>query len=166
MKNLITSTIFFLLFTTASLVAQNAYGTLYHPEADAEADISRLMDQAREEGKHLLIQVGGNWCVWCYRFEDFINSDEGLKDLRSKNYITYHLNYSQEQKNEALLAQYRHPERFGFPVLLVLDARGNLLHTQDTGLLEDGEKSYNLRNVTTFFKAWSPEAFDPATYEK
>jgi thioredoxin-related protein len=166
MKNLFAGTLLITLLALSNLSAQKSYGTLYHPEANAQEDIELLLKQAQTEGKHLIIQLGGNWCVWCYRFEDFINGNETLKALKEENYLAYHLNYSKENKNEALLAKYRYPQRFGFPVLLFLDAEGNLLHTQETGGLEDGEKSYDVKKITNLFKGWSPKALDPATYEK
>ncbi len=166
MKKLLAGTILLTLLAVSNLSAQKSYGSLYHPEANAQEDLDGLLKQAQEEGKHLLVQLGGNWCVWCYRFEEFVNGDETLKALNNDNYLAYHLNYSKENKNEGLLAKYRHPERFGFPVLLILDAEGNLLHTQNTGLLEDGEKGYDAKKVGNFFKGWSPKALDPASYEK
>jgi thiol:disulfide interchange protein len=166
MQKLAITTLLLIFVSTSLLLAQKSYGTLYAPEANAEEDISQLLTKAKTEGKHLLIQVGGNWCVWCYRLEEFINDNESLKTLRDENFLIYHLNYSKENKNTELLSRYRFPQRFGFPVLLVLDGDGALLHTQDSALLEDGEKSYDLKKLTNFFKGWSPMALDPATYKK
>jgi len=47
--------------------------------------------------------------------------------------------------------------RFGFPVLVVLDQDGKVIHIQDSGLLEEGE-SYNQKKVLDFFKGWTPKA--------
>ena len=47
--------------------------------------------------------------------------------------------------------------RFGFPVLVVLDEQGNVIHIQDSGLLEEG-KGYNKEKVLSFFKHWTPAA--------
>ncbi len=165
MKNFISLLGLFLLLLVSSqnLKAQKSYGDLYKPQADASADIDQLLSQAKTEGKHVLVQVGGNWCVWCYRFHDFVKNDEELQALVDQEYLVYHLNYSRENKNEALLAKYSFPQRFGFPVFLVLDADGNLLHTQDSALLESGD-GYDSKKVTQVFKAWAASALDPATY--
>ena len=50
--------------------------------------------------------------------------------------MVYHLNHSQENKTTAYLRKLRFPQRLGFPALVVLDADGQQLHTQDSGLLE------------------------------
>ena len=47
--------------------------------------------------------------------------------------------------------------RFGFPVFVVLDADGTVLHTQDSSFLEEGQ-GYNKERVLRFFKCWTPAA--------
>ena len=79
------------------------------------------------------------------------------------NYVVYHLNYSKENKNEKLLAKYGFPQRFGFPVFLILNEKGELIHTQNSGYLEEG-KSYNTKTVIGFLNDWSPKALDPKQY--
>lgn len=161
--------IYFLLllfcFSINTIFAQEKKRDLYKPEADAAAIIDSLLVQAKAENKHLILQVGGNWCGWCYRFHDFIQQDSLSSALIEENYLIYHLNYSKENQNEALLAKYEYPQRFGFPVLVVLDADGNRLHTQDSWMLE-AEKGYDPKKVPHFFKSWTPSAIDPESYKK
>ncbi|MBP5772319.1 MAG: thioredoxin, partial [Bacteroidaceae bacterium] len=47
--------------------------------------------------------------------------------------------------------------RFGYPVFVVLDDAGKVIHIQDSGLLEEGE-GYNQEKVLRFFKNWTPQA--------
>lgn len=155
----------FLIAFQFSATAQKSYGDLYKPTANAEQDIATLLEQAEAEGKHLILQAGGNWCVWCYRFHDFVEQDTVLQKLVDDNFLVYHLNYSRENTNDAILAKYRFPQRFGFPVFVILDAQGQLIHTQDSALLESGD-GYDTKKVANFFKAWSPAALDPASYEE
>jgi thioredoxin-related protein len=138
---------------------------IYHPEANASKEIEDVVKEAKKAGKHVLIQVGGNWCIWCARFNDFVNSDPSLDSIVKADYIVYHLNWSKENKNDAILAKYKFPQRFGFPVFLVLDQKGDLLHTQNSSYLEEG-KSYSKEKVAGFFADWSPAAIDPANYKE
>ncbi len=156
---------FFLLSFSDAVSAQKSYGNLYHSDANATEDIVQVVKKAAAEGKHVILQGGGNWCVWCYKFHDFIEKDAELKKLMEDNYILYHLNYSKENPNEAAFAQYGFPQRFGFPVLVILDEKGNRIHTQDTGLLESGE-GYDRKKVEGLLKAWTAAALDPETYKK
>ena len=60
-----------------------------------------------------------------------------------------------------MLRRLGNPVRFGFPVFVVLDATGKVLHIQDSNYLEEGE-SYNKKKVMSFFKNWSPAAVNGA----
>jgi thioredoxin-related protein len=138
---------------------------LYKPEENAEQQLNEAVKKAKTEGKHVFIQVGGNWCIWCARFNDLVINDKSIDSLINANYVVYHLNYSKENKNEKLLANYRFPQRFGFPVFMVLDGNGNLIHTQNSGYLEKG-KGYDEKTVMGFLNDWSPKAFDPKQYKE
>jgi len=139
---------------------------LYKPDEKAETEIANAISEAKRSGKNVFIQIGGNWCIWCARFHDYVAKDAQLDSLMNANYVVYHLNYSKENYNTKLLTKYRFPQRFGFPVFLVLDANGNLIHTQNSWYLEDGSKSYDREKVKTFFIEWSPKAFDPSQYKE
>jgi hypothetical protein len=45
--------------------------------------------------------------------------------------------------------------RFGFPVFVVLNKDGKVLHIQDSSLLEEGQ-GYNQEKVLRFFKEENP----------
>ena len=139
---------------------------LYKPAEKAEQKIAEAVKQAKKEGKHVFIQIGGNWCIWCARFNDFVTSDKTIDSLIKTDFVVYHLNYSEENKNEKLLARYGFPQRFGYPVFLILDGTGKLIHTQNSGYLEDGKKSYSRDAVIGFFKDWRPAALDPKQYHE
>ena len=138
---------------------------LYKPAENAEKAIEQAVKNAKESGKHVFIQIGGNWCIWCARFNDFVTKDLSIDSLIQQNYVVYHLNYSKENYNKKLLAKYGYPQRFGFPVFLVLDGKGKLLHTQNSAYLEEG-KGYGKGAVMEFFNHWKPAALDPANYKE
>lgn len=130
---------------------------LYNPYANAEKDVAAALVKARAENKHVLLQIGGNWCVLCYQFNAFINLDTSIKKIISSNYIVYHLNYSKENQNLGYLKKLGNPQRFGFPVLVVLDADGNRLYTQNSTWLRKGN-GYNMHKVKSFLQNWSAMA--------
>ncbi len=147
------------------LRAQTTAPKLYNPSANALTDIATAVKQARAAKKYVLLMAGGNWCVWCLEFNRFMLSDPQVDSLLSADYVLYHLNYSQENQNGAILAKYGFPQRFGFPVFIVLDENGNRLHTQNSSYLEQG-KSYNKRKVVEFLASWNRSALDPGSYIK
>lgn len=129
----------------------------YHPEENAEKKISELIQKAKAENKNIILQAGGNWCIWCLRFNQFVQTTPQLKEIIDKNFIYYHLNYSPENKNEKVFAKYGNPgAKYGYPVFIVLDSNGKLIHTQDSSVLEEG-KGYSVEKVKNFFTAWKPK---------
>ncbi|MFZ9386607.1 MAG: thioredoxin family protein [Chitinophagaceae bacterium] len=138
---------------------------LYKPGEDAEKKIEEVIREAKKNKKHVFIQIGGNWCIWCARFNEFVTRDAAMDSLVKANYVVYHMNYSPENYNNKLLAKFGFPQRFGFPVFLILDGKGSLLHTQNSAYLEEG-KSYSQEKVKEFFYNWSPAALDPGNYKE
>ncbi len=52
------------------------------------------------------------------------------------------------------MASLDNPQRFGFPVLVVLNQEGERIHTQDSWYLEQ-DKSYDREKLVHFFKMWT-----------
>ena len=149
------------LFTmTAGAQEQEALKKVYNEEINPLEQIDQALVQARAEGKFVICQVGGNWCPWCLRFADFITNDSTINSLIEQNFVYIHVNYHPRKAtewSEAMMKRLNNPERFGFPVFVVLDEEGNVLHIQDSSLLEEG-KGYNQEKVLRFFKNWTPGA--------
>ena len=156
----------FILICLSSLAQGTKKISLYKPEENAEAEIAKEVTEAKKTGKFVLIQAGGNWCSWCIKFHEYVAKDKQLDSLENANYVVYRLNYSKENQNVKLMTKYKFPQRFGFPVFLILDNDGNLIHTQNSWYLEDGKTSYDREKVKTFFTEWGPKAFDPSQYQE
>ena len=137
---------------------------VYDPFTNATNDITMAVSRAKVENKFVLIQAGGNWCSWIIEFARFAKTDLRVDSVLSKNFIWYHLNYSKENKNLSTFARYGYPQRFGFPVFIILDGQGNRLHTQNSAYLENGKKSYDREKVIDFLSMWSPDALDSSKY--
>jgi thioredoxin-related protein len=93
MKNIVTSFATLLVSITAFSQDLTKFH-LYNPEEKAEKEITKATKEARQQYKHVLIQIGGNWCIWCARFHDFITNDAKIDSIVKADYIVYHLNYS------------------------------------------------------------------------
>ena len=133
---------------------------LYDPALDGMKQIKEAVGKAAKEGKHVLIQYGGNWCSWCIKFDAFCKADTSISNIISANYIPVKLNYDPTNKNEEANAYLGNPSRFGFPVFIIVDGKGVVLHIQDSSLLEE-DKGYNKQKVTGFFRQWTPAAIVP-----
>jgi thiol:disulfide interchange protein len=127
--------------------------TKYDPTRNAEQDIESAMAEARRIHKNILLEVGGEWCVWCHIMDKFFATNLDLLAFRDSHYITVKVNVSSKNENKALLSKY--PSIPGYPHLFVLDSDGRLLRSQFTGDLEAG-KSYNHDKLMAFLKKWAP----------
>lgn len=152
MKKYLTSML--LLFTVVSLSAQVK---IYNPQADAKADIGKAVAQAKRESKHVLVQVGGNWCPWCIKLHRYFGNQPKIKALLDSCYVVVHVNYDKKSKHSDTMRMLGNPQRFGFPVLVILDENGKRIHTQDSGLLESGQ-GYDFKKVYDFLRNWTYRA--------
>lgn len=159
MKRILSIVLIALAAVTAD--AQSNLKKVYDETADPMEQISKAVKDVSKDGRFVICQVGGNWCRWCLMFAEFITTDEDIKALIDKNFEYIHVNYNpRKPKDETaikMLERLGNPERFGFPVLVVLDSKGNVIHTQDSSFLEEGN-GYNKDKVMRFFSNWTPEA--------
>src|SRR5689334_3120338 len=125
----------------------------YDPARNADQDIREGVAEAKRTGKRVLLEVGGQWCIWCHIMDEYFDNHPDLLAFREKNFIMVKINFSDENKNERVLSRY--PDVAGYPHIFVLDNNGKLLHSQDTGKLEEG-RGYNLERFIAFLKEWAP----------
>ena len=140
--------------SSLSAVTESKYVPVvkYDPKRDADKDIQDAVAEAKRTNKRVLLEVGGLWCIWCSHMDDFFVNQAGALALREKYFVTLKVNFSPEEKNDAVLSRY--PKVAGYPHIFVLDANGTLLHSQDTSELEEG-KGYNLSKFTAFLEHWA-----------
>ncbi len=150
-----------LLMLTVTILSFAQENKLYNPAANAQADIAAAIKKAKAEHKFVLIQAGGNWCRWCIEFARFAKADYQIDSVINASYVWYHLNYSKENENKAMFSKLQWPQRFGYPVFIILNEKGERLHTQASEYLEDGKNSYNQQKVQTFLEMWSPRVLNP-----
>ena len=125
----------------------------YDPARDANKDINDAVAEAKRTGKRVLLDVGGEWCVWCHRMDSFIEQNADLAKILEQHYVVVKINVDPKNRNQAVLSHY--PNVPGYPHLFVLDMNGKLLRSQDTSELEAG-KSYDLERFKSFLAKWAP----------
>ena len=123
----------------------------FDPSRDAVADVASAVRQAKLEGKRVLVDVGGQWCAWCRIMDRFFAGNDQARTMRDTHYVWVKVNWSKENRNEALLSRW--PKIDGYPHLFVLDADGRVLHSQDTSLLEQG-RGYDAGRFVAFLERW------------
>lgn len=163
MKKIMIVLLVVMLATTMN--AQTGLKKVYNESINPLEQIDQAVVKAKSEGKFVICQVGGNWCIWCLRFADFISNDTAISKVINENFEYIHVNYNprksggeaQQQQAAALMKRLNNCGRFGFPVFVVLDNDGKVLHIQDSSFLEEGQ-GYHQEKVLRFFKNWTPKA--------
>ena len=109
----------------------------------------------------MLIQAGGNWCKWCIEFARFAKADPQIDSVIKASFIWYHLNYSKENENKAAFSKLNYPQRFGYPTFIILNEKGERIHTQNSEYLENSKEGYDRQKVQSFLEMWSPRVLNP-----
>ena len=155
----------FALLFAVSLHAQTGLKHVYNEDINPLEQIDQALLKANSEGKFVVCQVGGNWCIWCLRFASFMSNDADISQLVKDNYEFIHVNYNprksggpeKAQQAAALMKRLDNCGRFGYPVFVVLDDKGKVIHIQDSSFLEENQ-GYSKEKVLRFFKNWTPKA--------
>lgn len=162
MKIKILLSFFIFIFFTFISIAQTKTDTSannpfpkFDPQRDAAKDIKAAVAEAKKTNRRVYVDVGGEWCIWCHRLDNFYETHSDLMKKLRKNYVVVKVNYSPENKNIEVLSHY--PKIEGYPHVFILDKNGKLLKSKNTGELEEG-KGYNHNKVLTFLEKYSPKA--------
>lgn len=124
---------------------------LFDPTRNPFDDLKSTIEVAQNTNKRIILDIGGDWCVWCHRIDAFMNNTVEVKSTLDENFIVLKINVSKENKNEKFLAQY--PTIEGYPHFFVLEKDGTLLHSQNTGELEK-DKDYDSEKFISFLNKW------------
>lgn len=151
MKRFIEFSLFITLVLSLTIIAQKKEREKFDPTRNAAKDIENAIVKATKENKRILLDVGGEWCIWCHRLDEFILADKEIDSTLHANFIVVKVNYSKENKNEELLAKY--PKIEGYPHFFILEKDGKLLLSKNTGELE-AEKSYSREKLLAFLNEW------------
>ena len=166
MRTIISFTVLLMAFLSISVNAQNktsadslsAYKyvpvTKFDPARNPAADLKAAEKEAQRTGKRILLDVGGDWCIWCHRLDDFFKNNADVDKFMHENFVVLKINYSRENMNGEFLSRF--PEIEGYPHIFILDKNGKLIKSKNTGELENG-KGHDHDKVMTFLKKFAPK---------
>jgi thioredoxin-related protein len=126
---------------------------VYDPARNPAGDLVTAIARAMSENKRILIQVGGNWCVWCHILDEYIKGEKEIRTALDRSFLILKVNYDTANRNETFLSKY--PTIHGYPHIFVLEKDGLLLHSQHTDEFEEG-RSYSRSAILGFLQKWTP----------
>jgi thioredoxin-related protein len=161
MKSLLT--IIVLFFSTGFILSQSKMKidkpvvkiAKFDPARDAAKDIENAIKEATESHKRIIIDVGGEWCIWCHRLDTLFIKNPDLYKYMNKHFVYVKVNMSPENRNKELLSKY--PPIPGYPHWFVLDSDGKVLKSESSGEFEEG-KGHSPKKVMAFLKEWAPKS--------
>ena len=121
----------------------------FEPARDAAADVQQAVALAQAQRKMVLVDVGGEWCTWCHVFDRFVARSPEVQKAMQDRYILVKVNYSPQNRNQALLSQW--PTAKGYPHFYVLDAAGRVIASQASAELE-AARDYDEAQVLAFLR--------------
>ncbi len=128
---------------------------LYPPAQEAPSEIKAALARAAKDHKRVILVFGGNWCYDCHVLNATFHSKD-IAPLVDANFHVVHVNIGDDyDKNLDLAAKYKVPLKRGVPALVVLDADGSLLYTQQEGEFENSMR-LGPDDVTAFLQKWAP----------
>ena len=126
--------------------------TRFDPSRDAAKDIADALEEAQRSGRRVLLDVGGEWCIWCHWLDEFFEENPDAAELLEENHVAVKVNFSPENENKEVLSRY--PEIAAYPHFFVLDSSGKVLCSQGTGELEKGDH-HDRKKMKKFLRRWA-----------
>ena len=160
MKTLISQFfVFFLLLLSAAFNGQASqlpeelpvYSRVYDASRNPNADGRAALKLAKETNRKVLIEVGGDWCSWCFVLDRFIKEHPKVESRLHQIFVVLKVNISDENDNVEFMAAF--PPAQGYPHMYVTDSDGNILTSQDTADFREN-KQYSEARFMAFFDRW------------
>ena len=132
---------------------------IYDTNANGADLIAGAIAKAKADNKHVLLSLGTNWCPWCRKLHHTFQTAPAVKERIERDYVLVYVDMNMRRKparNTDIDRRYGRPLKEGIPVLLVLDADGKHLVTQETGVLEEGA-THDPQKVAAFLDLWAPK---------
>jgi len=89
---------FSLIFLSGLSLAQSNSGytpvTEFDPARNPAKDLKTAIEEAKSSNRKIILDVGGEWCIWCHRIDYFIENNEDIKNFIKDNFIVLKINFS------------------------------------------------------------------------
>jgi len=153
------SIIFLSLIISTSVVSavqsissqQPEYSQSYDPKRNPFDDGRAALELAKQTNRRVLIEIGGDWCVYCHIFDRFIRSDEEVAKQFFNTFVLLKVNYSDANPNKEFLLNFKGID--GYPYIFITENTGKVIYANDMREMTDKGKP-NKEKTIAFLKRW------------
>lgn len=131
------------------------YSKVYDDTRDPFKDANAALTLAQKTNRQVLIEIGGNWCSWCKKMDNFLVKNPDIYQALHEKYVLLKINVSDSNENEAFMKAL--PPVLGYPHMYVSTSTGKMLLSKDTAELLNGNQ-YSRENWLTFLNKWAKES--------
>ena len=124
----------------------------YDETAVPKEDIVNAFEQAKIDGKLVMLVFGANWCVDCRALAVHFEKPE-IKPLLKENFHVVRIDVGNFDKNLNVAQQYGNPIQNGIPAAVVLTQKGRIIATTKDGPIAFASTSYT-SEVLDVVKEW------------
>jgi thioredoxin-related protein len=147
----------FTLLTTFNLRASvelPSYSVHYNEQSNPFDDAKAAIALAKKTKRNVIIEIGGNWCSWCTKMDEFLLTNPDVAQELHNNFVLLKVNVSDTNENTEFMKSL--PPVLGYPHMYVSTATGKMLLSKDTAELLEGNR-YSVKNWLTFLRKWQPK---------
>ncbi|TMM45751.1 thioredoxin family protein [Colwellia ponticola] len=143
--------------TSSMAVAPNlpTYSKVYDDQRDPFADALAALALAQATNRQVLIEIGGNWCNWCEKMDNFLVKNPEVYQALHSQYVVLKVNVSDRNENNDFMQSL--PPVLGYPHMYVSTAQGKMILSKDTAELLEGS-DYSTTQWLSFLSNWSVSA--------
>jgi len=126
-----------LSFVAATWVSFSVLGAQlpYDEHADAHAALQQGLEQARTQGKEVLLVFGANWCKDCRELDKALHGRSA--SLIDSRFVVVKVDVGNFDKNLDVQKQYGYPTGKGIPSAVVLSPDDKVIYATRAGELAD-----------------------------
>lgn len=127
------------------------YSKVYDDKRNPFKDATAAIRLAKATQRNVIIEIGGNWCTWCHKMDDFLENNPEIYQALHNSFVVLKINVSDSNDNEDFMKSL--PPVLGYPHMYVSTSTGKMLLSKDTAeLQENGE--YSVKNWLEFLNKW------------
>ena len=108
---------------------QPIYSQKYDPKRNPFDDGRAALKLAEESKRRVMIEIGGEWCVYCHIFDRFIKSDDEIAKRFFETFVLLKVNYSDENTNKEFLSNFKGIN--GYPFIFITESNGKVIYAND-----------------------------------